>query len=210
MNDPEIQQLKDRLSGGDTSALDDAFSTYRNHLLRFVAFRMDHRLTSRLDASDVVQEVYLAALQRLVHFPKVHSLSPLGWLRHVTGQTLIDLERRHLGAECRKISRETSPADFDYANSTCASLALLIAGNATSPSQVALRNERAEQIQQMLSQMNETDREVIALRHFEELSNDEVAEVLEITKAGASNRYVRAMARLAGLMKEIDRTAERS
>ena len=199
MDEQELARLRERLCAAEDAALTEAIELYEVSIRRFISFRVDARLSSRLDPSDIFQDFYLAARSRLQHFSKAHSLSPLGWLRQIAGQTIIDLERRHLGADCRSLARERSPTGFDFASSTCDSLASLLAGNATSPSQVALRNERAARIREKLTEMNEIDREVIAMRHFEELSNDEVADVLQITKAGASNRYVRAMGRLAAL-----------
>ena len=164
---------------------------------------MDSLLRKRLDPSDVVQEVFLAARQRLPKFKDIHTLTPLGWLRHVAGQTLIDLERHHLRAQRRAVGREKRPAGGDWSESTSQSLAAMLAGDLTSPSQAAVRDERANLIYSILESMDEIDREVIALRHFEELTNDEVAEVIGLTKAARAAGTCCTLRRLKASLSHV-------
>jgi RNA polymerase sigma-70 factor, ECF subfamily len=181
-----------QLRGGDDAAFAPLFEAHRERLRRMVHFRMDPRLFGRVDPEDVVQEIYLAADQRLYAFRE--DQHPMNiWLRMVGQQTLIDLHRRHLGAVKRTAARERA-----FANSQC--LSGFVAGKLTSPSQAAIRDEWKKQITEALESMDEIDREVLTLRHFEDLSNKEVAQLLGIGENAASNRYVRALTRLKGLI----------
>jgi RNA polymerase sigma-70 factor (ECF subfamily) len=171
-----------RLRDGGEQALADLFSEYRDRLKRMVRFRLDRRLFGRVDASDVLQEAYLDAF--------------FVWLRLITGQTLIDVHRHHLGAQMRGADQEVSMerGGVPHASSMC--LAAQFVGHLTSPSQAAMRAETLARLQTALDDMDPMDREILALRHFEELGNNEAAEVLGLQKAAASNRYVRALRRL--------------
>jgi RNA polymerase sigma-70 factor (ECF subfamily) len=120
----------------------------------------------------------------------------------MTRQTLIDIHRRHLGAQGRDAAREVAIESWRFPVATSVSLASVLAGDLTSPSQAAMRDERAARLHQALEQMDEVDREVLALRHFEDLSNQEVAEALGISQKAASMRYVRALERLKQAMKD--------
>ncbi len=204
MSDDESQdrELRERLAGGDESALADAFALYRDRLWRMIRFRMDSRLASRIDADDVLQESYLAAAQRLNHYVEKESHSLFVWLRQISAQTLIDVHRRHIGAKMRDAGREVS-INAKRPQATSVSLAAQLLGRLTSPSQAALRDELAVQLEQALEQMEPIDQEVLALRHFEELSNREVAEVLDIQQKAASIRYIRAIARLRTILAQI-------
>jgi RNA polymerase sigma-70 factor (ECF subfamily) len=181
-----------RLQAGDDAAFGPRFEGQRDRLRRMVQFRLDPRLFGRVDPEDVVQEVFLDARQRLYAFRQDAQSLPF-WLRLVAQQTLIDLHRRHLGAGKRSAARERV---FAHSHG----LSGFLAGNLTSPSQAAIRDEMRQQLTAALESMDEIDREVLTLRHFEDLSNKEVAELLNIGENAASNRYVRALARLKGLL----------
>lgn len=173
-----------------------------------VHFRMDPVLATRLDPDDVLQEAWMAAAQRLDHFLNQESLSFFVWLRLIVGQTLIDVQRRHLGAKMRDAYREQSlnqPGAEQEALSrnTSVSLARRLIGNYTTPSGVAIREEEAQQLRQAINEMDPIDREVLALRHFEELSNSETAQALQIQPKAASIRYVRAMRRLKAILESL-------
>ena len=199
---PEDDALRNRLIEGDDSALAEAFSLHRERLWRMIRFRMDARLLSRVDADDILQEAYLAAAQRLDHYRGKPETSLFVWLRQIAGQTLVDVHRRHIGAKMRDAGREVS-MHARMPQATSISLAAQLLGRLTSPSQAALRDELAVQLEHALAQMEEIDQEVLALRHFEELSNREVAEVLNIQQKAASIRYVRAIARLKNVLAKI-------
>jgi RNA polymerase sigma-70 factor (ECF subfamily) len=196
----EGEELRDRLLGGDEEALAALFSQHRERLWRMVNFRMDRRLAGRVDADDVLQEAYLAAAGRLKHYAADPSWSPFVWLRMIVVQTLIDVHRHHLGAQIRDADREVAFPGGRYPQTTTVSLAALFVGHLTSPSQAAARTEMLGQLEQAVAAMDPLDREVLALRHFEELSNSEVAEVLGIQQKAASIRYVRALRRLRAIL----------
>ena len=197
------EELLRRLKSGDEAALGQLFAEHRERLWRTVSFRMDRRLLGRLDADDVLQEAYLAAAQRLGHFDGDSSPSPFVWLRMVVMQTLTDLHRRHLGAQMRDADREVALRGRRNAPTTSASLAAQLIGHLTSPSQAAARAEISLQLEQAVAAMDPLDQEVLAMRHFEELSNKEVAEVLGIRQKAASIRYVRALKRLRAVLADL-------
>jgi RNA polymerase sigma-70 factor (ECF subfamily) len=209
LTDEEVARLVDRLIRGDREALAKLFDHHRERLWRIINFRIDQRLQGRVDPDDVLQEAYLAAEQRLEHF--LHD-SPQGffiWLRLITNQTLIDVHRRHLGTLARDADRDRSLSSGWTSMSTSFSLSHRLLGHLTSPSQAALRAELSEQLNLALASMGDLDREVLALRHFEELTNSETARVLGLTEQAASARYVRALSRLRKVLEAIPGFMER-
>ena len=192
-----------RLRGGDKSALAEFFSQHRERLGRMVRFRMDPRLLGRVDADDVLQEAYLNAAARIEHFQDMKCGSPYVWLRAIVGQTLVNVHRRHLGVKARDAGREVSIHALRPPPATSISLAGLLIGNLTSPSRAAIRAELASLLETAVESMDEIDREVLVLRHFEELTNREAAEVLGIREKAASIRYVRAIRRLKHVLSEL-------
>lgn len=195
-------ELIKRLRNQGEPALADLFSHYRPRLERMVRFRMDTRLCARVDVADVLQEAYLDAAKRIDSYLANPEAPFFVWLRGITANTLTDVHRRHLGAAARDAGREVS-LYRRAAEATSELLAARLVGRLTSPSHALLRDELIAQVEQALQQMDETDREVLALRHFEQLSNSEVAEVLGLSKTAASNRYVRALARLREILLTI-------
>ena len=200
MIDPTIRQ---RLGADAEGVLAEEFSRNRDRFRRMVDFRIDAALAGRVDPDDVLQEAWLAATQRLEHFLQNESLSLFVWLRMIVGQTLVDVQRRHLGAKKRDVYRERSIHADRWSHNTSVSLVAKLLGTFTSPSQAAVRDERAAQLRDAIDEMDEIDREILALRHFEELTNSEVAEVLGIRETAASNRYVRALRRLKAILDAI-------
>ena len=197
------RQLIERVVNGDEDALAELFSQHRDRLWRMVNFRMDPRLHGRVDADDVLQEAWLSVVQRIDHFLADASRSIFVWFRLITSQTMIDIHRRHLGTQKRDASMEFSINRGWSSESTSFSLSFHLLGHLTSPTQAALREELSQQLKAALASMNEIDREVLALRHFEQLSNREAAQILEISDQAASDRYMRALGRLKGVLKSI-------
>ena len=196
-------RLTDRARQGDEEALAQLFSMYRDKLRRMVQVRLDRRIQARADPSDVLQETYLDAVIRLRHLTENPSMPVFLWFRLLVRQRLIDLHREHLGYQIRRADREVSmnQSVSPYASSEV--LAANLTGHLTSPSQKVGREELLAQVEEALERMSPVDREIITLRHFEELSNQEAAEILGIGKTAASNRYVRALKRLKELLSEI-------
>jgi RNA polymerase sigma-70 factor (ECF subfamily) len=191
----EIDGLVEHLLHGDQQVLASLFSRYKDRLRRMIELRLDARLRSRVSASDVVQEAYLDALKRLPHFQADSTVPFFVWLRTVTVQRLIQVHRQHLGAKGRDAAKAVQLRHGVSNEASTDHMAELL-GDVTSPSQAAQRGETLARLRETLDNLDAIDREVLALRHFEELSNQEVALVLGIQTAAASKRYVRAIERL--------------
>lgn len=168
-----------------------------------VEFRLDRRLYGRVDATDILQEAYIEIARRLDGFLDDPQVSFFIWARQITWQTLLMAHRTHLGVQKRDARQEVALNAVAWTQGTAVSLASRLAGDVTSPSQGAIRDERAMKLRSALDSMDPMDREVLALRHFEQLSNKEVSEVLKIQKTAASNRYVRALKRLKEIMDDV-------
>ena len=187
--------LHDRLRNADTAALAEAFAQHRQRLWRIVNFRLNRRMAGRVDPDDVLQEAYLVTAGRIKHYGAGGFTSPFLWLRLMVQQTLMDVHRRHMATQGRDAGREV-PIFGQYPQATSASLAIHLVGDWTSPSQAAVRGELLDQVQAAIATMDSMDQEILALRHFEELTNTEVAETLGIEIKAASMRYIRALQRL--------------
>jgi RNA polymerase sigma-70 factor, ECF subfamily len=205
-----MDDLESRLRGGDTQALAELFSRERERLWRVIHFRLAEPLRGRLGPDDVLQEAFLAASQRLKHYANSPATSPFIWLRMILNQTLIDLHRQHLGAQKRDAAREVSLDGAPYSQATSASVAIQLIGQFTSPSGAAARADMLSLVQTAIEQMDPIDREVLALRHFEELTNSEVAETLGIEQKTASIRYVRALRRLKEILAQVPDLAKQA
>jgi RNA polymerase sigma-70 factor, ECF subfamily len=194
------EDLLRRARAGDSAASGMLFSRYQDRLRRMIRLRMDRRLQGRLDASDVLQEAYLEFSKSLADYLRQPDIPIYLWLRMITGRMLHTLHRRHLCAEMRDADREISLHRGDMPAASSISLAEQLLGRFSSPSQAAMRAELRAKIQEALDGMDELDREVVALRHFERLNNVETASVLNLSASAASKRYVRALRRLKTLL----------
>jgi RNA polymerase sigma-70 factor (ECF subfamily) len=198
-----IDDLVRRAAAGEESAMAELFDRHRDRLRRMVRLRLDRRLQGRVDPSDVLQDAYVDLAEKLPEYAARPGLPFFLWLRLVVGERLLRIHRHHLGAALRDAAREISLHQGGIPQASGASLAAQLLGQITPASQAAARMELQHLLQEALNGMEPIDREVIALRHFEDLSNDEVAAALGLSKAAASKRYVRAMVRLKDI---VDRT----
>ena len=189
------EALEQQLRSGDDAVLATLLERHRERLQRMERFRLDPRLVGRMDAEDVLQEAYIEAGKRL-HAYRGDDKCFLVWIRLMTQQTMIDLHRRHLGAEMRNAGREISAPKSG-------TLSGLFVGHHTSPSRAVMREEVRVRIEAALEDLEPIDREILLLRHFEELSNKDAAAVLGIQENAASNRYVRALGRLKGFLGSL-------
>ncbi|MGE5193019.1 MAG: sigma-70 family RNA polymerase sigma factor [Deltaproteobacteria bacterium] len=196
-------ELVNRIVRGDREALAELFLIYRPRLWRMVNFRLHPRLHGRVDADDVLQDAWLMAVDRIDYFLRDASHSSFIWFRMIVQQTLVAVHRRHLGAEKRNAARDVPVHGGWDADSTSSSLAFHLSGSFTSPSSAVSRAELARQLDTILQGMNEIDREVLALRHFEELTNRETARVLNMSEQATSGRYLRALGRLKEILKIV-------
>ena len=188
-------RLLGRISNGEHSALEELMDSHRRYLRRVVELRMDSDLRRRVDPSDVVQETHLVATQRIDDFLSRRPISFRLWLRGAALERLLMLRRRHIGAQKRSINREVSLSE-----QSSIMLAQRFVGER--PSQVMERGELLEHVRHAVAELGERDREIILLRHVEELTNSEVAELLELDESTASQRYGRAVIRLRDRLVE--------
>jgi RNA polymerase sigma-70 factor, ECF subfamily len=196
----EDDDLLRRVEGGDERALFELFARHRERLRRMIHLRVDRRLQGRIDSSDVLQDAYLEVARRAGEYLAQPDMPPFLWLRFLTCQTLLALHRHHLKVQMRDAGQEVSLRHRPTPQANSASLAEMLLGRLTSPTRAARRAEMQQKLQEVLNAMEPLDREVLALRHFEELSNGETALVLGLSKTAASNRYMRALARLKEML----------
>ena len=179
-----------------TDALAAVFTTQRDRLRRTVQLRLDARLVSRIEPEDVLQESYLEARKRFDQRRGLPGDSLFVWARMVVEQTVVDVARRHLGARKRAVGAEVPLDALNGGNTTSFALRDNLLSLLTTPTQAAARAELHDQVAAAIGALSALDREILLLRHFEELSNNETAAVLGIHKAAATNRYLRALRRL--------------
>jgi RNA polymerase sigma-70 factor (ECF subfamily) len=188
--------LLNRLRGDDGEALGELFMLHRDRLWRMLYVRLDRRLASRVSPDDVLQETFLDVNRRIGEYLADPAVPFYVWLRFLAVQRMQIVQRTHLGAQMRDVSREVALPQAGAPPASAESMAGQFVSQMTSPSQAAIRNELQERLRAALEAMDPLDREVLALRHFEELGNDEVAQVLKISKEAASKRHMRALRRL--------------
>src|SRR5262245_32460524 len=177
---PSNEELLQAARGGDEAALAALVQRHRDRLERMVALRMDRRLQGRVDPADVVQEAYLALRGKFPLSGAEPQLPFFLWLRLEVGQKLVDLHRFHLGTQMRDAGQEVSLRRGPLPQVTSLSLAEHLLGKLTTASHAAMRAELKLRVQEALNGMDPHDREVLILRHFGELRNAEVAQVLGI------------------------------
>jgi RNA polymerase sigma-70 factor (ECF subfamily) len=199
----DLTTIEQRLRLGDPSAAADLFAACHDRLKKMVKLRLDRRLQGRLDASDVLQEAFIDVQKKTADFAAKPEMPVYLWLRLITTERLLILHRHHLGAQMRDAGQEVSLCTGGSPAASTHSLANLLLGRLTSPTQAAIRAERRIRLQEALNGMDSLDREILALRHFEELSNSETATVLGLSKTAASNRYIRALKRLKDILAAL-------
>jgi RNA polymerase sigma-70 factor (ECF subfamily) len=190
------EELLDAARHGDEGALAVLVERHRGRLERMVRLRIDRRLQGRVDPADVVQEAYLAIRGNFSQYAADPSLPFFLWLRLEIAQKLVEVHRAYLGTAVRDAGQEVSLHQGALPQVTSLSLAEQLLGKWSTPSQAAMRVELKVRVEEALNSMDPQDREVLILRHFEELSNAEAAQVLGIKPSAAVNRYVRALKRL--------------
>ena len=196
LNSSETNRVLQQATQGDGQVLGTLLARHQNRLRRMVALRLDRRLQGRIDPSDVIQEAYLEASARLAEYLRDPSMPFFLWLRYLTGQKLVTLHRHHLGVQKRNASQQVGLDHGPLPEASSAALAAQLLGHEARPSEAAIRDEMKARVQEALDSMSPLDREVLALRHFEQLSRAEIAQVLEVSEAAAGKRYIRALERL--------------
>jgi RNA polymerase sigma-70 factor (ECF subfamily) len=199
-NSADTARLLEQVHAGDRAALNELFARHRPRLRRMVELRLDRRLQARIDASDVIQEAYVEAITRLDDYLRQPSYPLFLWLRLLVGERLLKLHRHHLGTQMRDAALEVSIYRGALPAASSAALAAQLLGQHTSPTQAAVRAERMLRLQEALNTLDPVDREVLSLRHFEEMTLAETALSLGIEESAAAKRYIRALKRLKAIL----------
>ena len=202
-NSAETARLLEQARAGDKEALNALFARHRPRLRRMVDMRLDRRLHARIDASDVIQEAYVEVVIRLNEYLIAPSYPLFLWLRLIVGERLLKLHRHHLGTQMRDAGLEVSLYRGALPEASSAALAAQLLGQHTSPTQAAVRAERMIRVQEALNTLDAMDREVLSLRHFEELSLAETALSLGIEESATAKRYIRALKRLKATLANL-------
>ena len=189
-----------RAKAGDTTALGALFARYRDRLRKMVRLRLDRRVYGRIGPSDVLHQASLDVARRFPEFAAAPTASFYLWLRALTGQRLIDLHREYLSERMGDAGGEVSLYRGALPQASSASLAQQMLAGLGSPIQAAVRAEMQLQLQEALNSMDPIDREVVVLRHFEELNGVEAAQVLGTDTSAAGKRYIRAIRRLRAIL----------
>jgi RNA polymerase sigma-70 factor, ECF subfamily len=200
---PDPDQLLVRAAAGDGAAWGALLTAHQERLARMVAFRMDPRLRGRIDAADIVQDAFVEASEHREDYFRAPTVPLFLWLRGVVSNKLLEVHRHHLGTRMRDVKRDQpleSPPQWD---DTTAALCAYLIGHLTSPSVAAERIEVRKRLTEALEKMEATDREVLTLRHFEQLTNAEAAQVVGIQERAAAKRYLRALERLKAILSEL-------
>ena len=202
-NSNETLRLIGLARAGDRQALSALLERHRDRLRRMVELRLDWRLQARIDASDILQDAFLEVATRLDEYLRSPELPLFLWLRLVVGQRLATVHRHHLGTQMRDAGREVSLYRDALPAASSAALAGQLLGRQTSPSQAAVRAERVVRLQEALNTLDPLDREVLALRHFEQLTAAETARVVGASEEAAAKRYIRALKRLKQILARM-------
>ena len=197
--DPDTSKLLADARRGDRSAANRLLGQHRDRLRRMVAVRMDDRLSARIDASDVVQETLMLAAKQLADYLRNPPLPFYPWLRQIAWNRLAVLRRRHPEAGKRNVSREQA---LDISNASAIQLAERFACRESGPLRRAVRREMCQRVRAALSALAESDREILILRHLEQLSYGDCAAILQVTEVAAKQRHVRALRRIRRLLED--------
>ncbi len=203
---PEQQKTEELLAKakvGDDSAINQLMDRHRNSLRQLVRMRMDQKIQRRVDVSDVVQDVLVEANRRLQRYLE-NPLMPFHlWLRQIARDRMIDAHRRHRVSSRRSVDREQAniAAPFGHEESSV-QLASVLGDSNLTPAAAALQKEIAVRIENSITKLESKDSEIIVMRHYEMLSNQEIAQILELTEPAASMRYLRAIRKLKAIMQD--------
>jgi RNA polymerase sigma-70 factor (ECF subfamily) len=200
-HEPDTDLLLERAADGDTRARQQLLTRHRDRLRKMVAYHMDRRLAARVDPSDVVQEALAEAAQRLDDYMRERPLPFYPWLRQLAWDRLVEEYRRHVGAGKRSVRRE-EPGVLDLPDESAVELAARLLDLGSSPSAHLLRDELRRRVRDALGRLPARDRELLELRHLEQLSTHDTAAVLGISEGAVKTRHVRALQRLRRLLGE--------
>lgn len=202
---PEGQKTAELLGQakeGEDDAVEKLLDRHRDSLRRMIQLRLDQRIKQRVDVSDVVQEVLIEANRRLQDYLQNPVMAFHLWIRQIAKDRIIDAHRRHRTSAKRSIDREQTLVAPGNTDRSTIELAGQLCDPQLTPAAAATQREIAQQIEKAVYRLPENDREIILMRHYEQLSNQEAAEALELTEPAASMRYLRALRRLREFLDE--------
>ena len=194
-------ELLKNVRDGQAVAVEELMDRHRNSLRRMIQLRLDQRLMQRMDVSDVIQDVLIEANRRLTDYLNNPVIPFHLWIRQIAKDRIIDAHRRHRVSAKRSIDREQpQPGKGPFDRSTI-ELANQFRDQALTPAAAATQRELAQQIESAVQMLREHDREIILMRHYEQLDNKEIAQSLGLTEPAASMRYLRALKRLREIIE---------
>lgn len=199
--DPTLSLLRE-IRDGDPDAVNALIERHREAVRRFVRMRMDQAIAQRVDASDVVQDVIFEASRRLHDYINNPVMPFHLWLRQLAKDRIIDMHRRHRTAQRRSVDREQAIASLGNDDRSTADLAQLLRDAELTPAVASVRREMEQQFLDAVNQLDDSDREIIMMRHFEHFTSAEAATALDLSAAAASMRYLRAIRRLRKALKD--------
>lgn len=198
----QTEQLMAQAKIGDPSAINQLLDRHRNSLRQLVRMRLDHKIQKRVDVSDVVQDVLVEANRRLQKYLADPIMPFHLWLRQIAKDRIIDAHRRHRVSAKRSVDREqqmVAPRGYDQSS---IHLASILGDSKLTPAAAALQKEMARKVEQAIAELDEKDCEIIVMRHYEHLSNQEIGQILGLTGPAASMRYLRAIRRLKQVLQD--------
>ncbi|MFN0195101.1 MAG: sigma-70 family RNA polymerase sigma factor [Planctomycetaceae bacterium] len=187
---------------GHADAMNRLLETHRDSLRKLIQYRLDRALSRRVDASDVVQDVLLEASRRLPEYLRDPKIPFQLWLRQLAKDSLIDMYRRHKGAQRRSVDREQPLYSPQYADRSSFDLAVQLKDLELTPAAATIRKELEHRFLAALDTLGDEDREIVLMRHVDQLDNHEVAQVLGLSPPAAGMRYLRALRKLRGVLGE--------
>jgi RNA polymerase sigma-70 factor (ECF subfamily) len=201
-NTSETEELLAGAGKGEPAAVNELLDRHREALRNMVRSRMDQKLARRVDASDVVQDVLLEASQRLADYVQNPKL-PFGlWLRQLAQDRIIDLHRRHRVARRRSLDREQQRAASPLGDKSSLELAAQLRDPELTPAAATMRKELHQRFVEAIDRLDDEDREILLMRHFEQLTNGEAAQLLGLSQPAAGMRHLRALRRLREVLGE--------
>ncbi len=196
---PDSERTRELLAAardGDQQAVEGLMARHRDALRKLIGYRMDRAIDQRVDASDVVQDVLLEASNRLANYLDQPTLPFHLWLRQLARDRMIDMHRRHRQAQRRSVDRERSLVVRAHSGQSSLDLAARLADAELTPVAASIRRELQLRYHEAIEELAEDDRDILLMRHFEQLTNSEAAEALGLSPAAAGMRHLRALRRL--------------
>lgn len=203
-SDDQTETLLAAAREGDADAVNRLLEKHRVPVRRLVELRLDRKVQQRVDVSDVVQDVMIEASGRLDKYLSDPKMAFHLWLRQIAWDRIIDTYRRHRVSAKRNMDREQPMAVQAGPDHSTMELAVQLCDPGLTPAAAATQREIALKVEEAIGKMNDQDREIILMRHYEHLSNMEIAEVLSVKPPAVSMRYLRAVRRLREMLQDDD------